>query len=202
MTPEAVRDEQAQAWLPKVARHLVEQGFNEISFDSIAAACQAPVAALERVWRDETEAVVAAIEYAYDSAESVWRMLLRPQEAALQGQRLLTLSTLLGDDFSVSRMFDVGHEPVAEPRVRAALRRMNRRLARFLAAEVSDLHMAALSGDYRDESLQAQISTVLHRLAHIQQEADELADATRAELFEDLESAVRRSTAQDRSPAT
>lgn len=177
-----------QAWLPRVARYLAEQGFTDLTPSRLAAACGTDAEHLTQHWPDHLSLVTAAIEYAYDTAERVWQLLLRPG-AALPAH-LLASGDSLGGDFSLARLFAVGNGHVAEPRVRATLRRMNRRLAQFLAQEVAALHLATLAGDDGDEVMRAQIGTVLRRLAHIQQEADELADDARAALFEELNSAV------------
>ena len=96
----------------------------------------------------------------------------------------------MGDEFTVAKMCSAGMRASDEPKIRATLRRMNRRLARFLANEVAQRHMDSLDGKTGDEALRSQAGVVLRELAKVQQQADEQAALRRESMIRELTAAV------------
>lgn len=176
--------------LPRIARTFAANGYQNTSLRDLAQACAVDVVDLKEQWGDKPALFIAALEFAYEAAERTWALLLHPEPSLEAAERLLAFAGNCGDSFTISRMVHVGLDADVDPRVRKTLRRMNRRLARFLACEVTAMHMAALNGEVDEAALRSQAGAVLRQLAHVQQEADAEVDATRARLIDNLERAV------------
>ncbi len=191
MSPQSQLEQRGRELLPTVAKVFSELGYQNTSMREVARRCEVPPHELRELWPTKTALFIAAIEYAYDVAERTWKMLLHPEASADAAERLLAFAAHCGDEFTVSNMLWVGLAETDKPRIRNTLRRINRKLARFLACEVADLHVAAIGGDDEETSLRSQAGTVLRLLAHVQQEADQLAEIHRHDALEICDSAVQ-----------
>ena len=176
--------------LPIVARTFAEQGYQHTNMMELARRCEVTLGELQTLWPSKSHIFIAALEYAYESAERTWSLLLHPDPPLEAASRLLAFAGHCGEQFSVSEMFMAGLEAADRPRIRKTLRRMNRRLARFLACEVANMHVAAMGGDDDETALRSQAGAVLRDLARVQQQADADAAEHRAALIERLTQAV------------
>lgn len=179
-----------QQYLPLIARAFAEIGYETITMRQLARACDLDITQLSEYWPDKPSMFVAALEYAYEATETTWSLLLQPNPPIEAAERLLGIAAQMGSEFSVAKMFDTGLGASDEPKIRATLRRMNRRLARFLAGEVTQKHMDALDGKGGDEALRSQAGVVLRELARVQQRADEKAAERRESMIRELTAAV------------
>lgn len=192
MQPSGQLEQCEQQFLPIVARTFAELGYEGATLACLAQRCGISEAELTRLWPDKTNLFIAALEYAYEVAERTWAMLLHPDPPLQVAERMLAFASRCGDDFSVSHMLSAGLDEAGQPRIRNTLRRLNRRFARFLAGEVAMLRLSELGGADTEVSLRSQAGTVLRQLAHIQQEADALADNCRQEMLDELNASIQQ----------
>ena len=195
MSSQPVVSEPPAHYLPTIARTFVELGYEAATLRQMAQACRTDVAALRVHWPDKSSAFIAALEYAYEAAEQTWTLLLLPDPPLEAAERLLAYVAPIGQDFTVERIFSVGLDAADEPRIRATLRRLNRRLARFLAQAVTDRHIAALAGEGTEDALRSQAGVVLRDLARVQQTADATAADRRQAMIGQLAEAVSQAKA-------
>jgi AcrR family transcriptional regulator len=190
MAAPELTDKVEQQYLPRIARAFAECGYEGVTLRQIARACDIDVVTLKQYWPDKAAMFVAALEYAYDAAEKTWSLLLRPDPPIEAAERLLHFAAEMGSEFTVAKMFSTGMDAADEPTIRATLRRMNRRLARFLAGEITQRHIDSLEGVSGDEALRTQAGVVLRELARVQQRADEQTSQRRASMIRELTAAV------------
>ncbi len=185
-------------FLPAVARIFATEGFERATLRRVAEVCQTSMRDIKALWPTRAALFVAALEYAYECAERVWRSLLTPRAAAPDAH-VAAFARGCGDDFRLAQLLAVGNDAIARPQVRKTMRRLNRRLARFLADQVTQLHVDALDQD-DNPALRMQAAAALRQLAQAQRDIDEHVRAQREALLMSLRGEIVAAAAKRPTP--
>lgn len=185
----------AHAALPQLAVLFNNRGYAPVNYIDLAACCSVSPDELRTVWSDKGSVFIATIEWCCDAVQRFWCSLFGAEvdeEESLEA---------IPEELTIGALLELACQQEDEPRILAAVGKINRTLSQTLAALMVGSHVAALDGSLVGTAQRTQAAGVLRRLAHLQRRLDDRLAGHRELLIAQLESEVnlakRRSAARD-----
>jgi len=130
--------ERREELVPTVARTFAELGYRRATTAELARRCGVQENILYRLWQDKRAMFVAAIEYVFDNSLRIWETLLSKDGAKqTPAERLLVYEASHHGEFGLHRVIFAGLSETDDAEIRAALARMYKRFAEWIAAQVA-----------------------------------------------------------------